>query len=95
MTAVHRDGDSRSCDASTVVEGNSSVYINGKLCSVHGDPNSHGGGDLITSTPNITVEGKGIIIVGDSAAEDALCPLLNAEHCAPDALTGSPDVFVG
>ena len=95
MTAIHRNGDSRACGASTVVAGNSTVFANNKLVSVNGDPNSHGGGSLGASTNQIFVQNKMVVEVGDSAAPDALCPPLGGAHCGPSSTSGSPDVFVG
>ena len=95
MTAIHRDTDSRACGASTVVAGNSTVFANGLLVSVNGDPNSHGGGALSASTNQVFVEGKMVVEVGDSASPDALCPPLGGAHCGPNSTSGSPNVFVG
>jgi len=95
MTAIHRNGDSRACGATTVVTGQSTVYSNGKLVSVDGDPNSHGGGALSAGTNSIFINGKAVCDENDSAAADALCPPLGGAHCAPNAVSGSGDVFVG
>lgn len=69
MPGVHRNGDTRFCGASTVVEGQSSVYVNGRLASVDGDPNTHleGRNKPVYGARNILLEGKLIICaVGDS-----------------------------
>lgn len=95
MTAVHRNGDSRSCGASTTVAGQSTVFVNGQLASVNGDPNSHGGGALAASTNQVFVNGIMLVEVGDSAASDSLCPPLGGAHCGPSSSSGSPTVFVG
>lgn len=92
MPAAHRDGDGRVCGASTTVGGQSTVFVNGRLWAVSGDPNSHGGGGLIPSGSTVFVEGKPVIVdAPDGAAPDALCPA--PPHCAPDTAGGSPDVF--
>lgn len=62
MPLAHRHGDSRACGATTVVTGQSTVTINGKLWAVLGDPNSHGAGNLINSISSVTINGKPIII---------------------------------
>lgn len=95
MSAIHRHGDSRSCGASTVVAGNSTVFANGKLVSVNGDPNSHGGGALSAGCNNVFVEGKLVVDVGDGAAGDGLCPVPGGPHCGPSSTSGSGDVTVG
>ena len=94
MPAAHRDGDARICGASTVVGGQGSVFVNGSLWAVSGDPNSHGGGGLIPSGATVYVEGTLVIVhAPDSAAPDALCPPIGPPHCAPDTAGGSGDVF--
>lgn len=86
MAFCHRALDTRSCGASTVVVGQNFLLVNGKLWSVNGDPNSHGAGNLVTSHPWITINGLGIIVAGDAAAPDSLCPPLGGAHCAPSAV---------
>ena len=95
MPGVHRNGDSRACGATTVVSGQSTVFINDKLVSVQGDPNSHGAGDLHASINPGTVFINDIemVVNGSSAAQDNLCPPLGGAHCAPSATSGSPNVF--
>lgn len=94
MPAVHRNGDSRICGASTIVAGNSNVFCNSKLVSVDGDPNSHGGGNLQAQNNNVYVNGK--LVVNNSpenAAPDNLCD--GDSHCNPKTSQGSSNVFVG
>lgn len=86
MAAVHRHGDNRSCGATTVVAGQSTVFVEGKLFSVNGDPNSHGSGALIASGTTVKVNGINVIIVGDNASPDSLA------HTNPSATTGSGTV---
>jgi uncharacterized Zn-binding protein involved in type VI secretion len=95
MAAIHRQDDSRACGATTIVIGQSTVYAGGKLISVDGDLNTDGGGALSTSHGSITINGKGIIVVGDSAAADDLCPIPGGAHCAPNASSGLGTVTVG
>lgn len=96
MTAVHRNGDARACGAATIVTNQSTVYSNGQLWSVLGDPNSHGGGALIPGgAPTVFISGLGVIVVGDSAGPDSLCIPVGGPHCAPAAASGSSDVFAG
>jgi hypothetical protein len=93
---VHRDTDSRACGATTVVEGNSTVYANLLLVSVSGDPNSHGYGNLGATSKEVYCHN--ILVVHhapDPAVPDGLCLPLGGAHCAPDTAQGSPDVFTG
>ena len=93
-TPVHRNGDSRSCGASTVVTGQGNVFVNNKLASVQGDPNTHGGGALGATVNDGTVfiNNKKVVLLGSSAAPDALCPV-SPVHCNPKSSSASPNVF--
>ena len=93
--AIHRDTDSRACGATTVVSGQGTVFANGLLVSVDADPNSHGAGALTAACNQVFVNGKMVVIVGNSAAPDSLCPPLGGAHCAPASSSGSGNVFVG
>ena len=94
MPASHRNSDLRECDATTIVSGQSTVFVNGKLWAVEGDKNSHGDGDLVSSlASDIFISGKKVIVVGDQAIADDLCPILGEPHCMPGASQGSGDVF--
>lgn len=93
--AIHRNGDSRTCGAATIVAGQGTVFANSKLVSVDADPNSHGAGSLNAACNQVFVNGKMVVIVGNSAAPDSLCPPLGGAHCAPASSSGSGDVFVG
>lgn len=96
MAAIHRHSDPRTCGATTVVTGNSTVFANGLLVAVNGDPNTHGGGDLIAACRNVFVHGKMVVNhSADNAAPDGLCPIVGGAHCGPATAGGSPDVFVG
>ena len=93
MVQVHRNGDSRACGASTAVSGQGFVFVNGKLWSVEGDLNSHGGGSLSPGKiAAIYINGKRVIGVGDSAASDDLCIPEGGAHCAPSASSGDAKV---
>lgn len=74
MGKAHRNGDVRKpgCGASTKVQGQSSVTVNDKLWAVNGDPNSHDNGNLIaqTGTLDVKIEGKLVIVIGDTAGGD-------------------------
>jgi hypothetical protein len=85
MAYSHRDGDSRACGASTTVTGQDFVIVEGALWAVNGDPNNHGQGDLITSNGWLRISGLGIIVAGNSAQADDLCPIIGGPHCAPSA----------
>jgi uncharacterized Zn-binding protein involved in type VI secretion len=93
--AIHRQDDSRSCGATTVVSGQTTVFAGGKLVAVNGDQNSDGGGDLIAATKNVFINGKKVVNVGDSASADDLCPTAGGDHCAPAASSGLGTVIVG
>ena len=92
---VHRNGDSRACGASTIVSGQSNVFVNNKLGSVKGDPNSHGGGKVTASNNDGTVfiNGIPVVLLGSSSTPDSLCPIPGGSHCAPKATSASPNVF--
>jgi len=96
MAAIHRDTDSRSCGATTVVAGQGNVYANNLLVSVDGDPNSHGGGALNAGSNKVFINNKAVVNhTPDGAAPDSLCAPLGGAHCGPVTGQGSPDVFVG
>jgi uncharacterized Zn-binding protein involved in type VI secretion len=95
MPAIHRNSDSRSCGATTIVSGQSTVFANGKLVSVNDDLNTHGKGNLIAACKNVFINGKMVVINENSASADSLCPDEGGDHCAPSASSGSDDVFVG
>jgi len=89
MADAHRQDDSRACGATTIVSGQTFVKVDGKLWAVDGDQNTDGDGGLITTHSWLTIAGKGIIVVGDSAAADSLCIPLGGAHCGPSASSGS------
>ncbi len=89
---IHRDTDPRVCGATTVVENQSTVYANGLLVAVDGDPNSHGAGNLIADCNNVFINGKEVV---NHSPDDAVSD--NAGHGPPVTITagGSSNVFVG
>lgn len=93
MPGAHRNGDERFCTAKTIVSGQSSVYVNGKLWAVEGDPNDHGLGNLVQvyGAGNVKINGKKVICaVGDIAVPD-----LKFHPVPPtDPSTASGDTFV-
>lgn len=95
MPAVHRDGDLRTCGATTVVSGQATVFINGKLASVHDDPNSHGEGKLTATNNNgsVFVNGKLLVLLDSGALPDLLCQVIGPPHCNPRSSSASSDVF--
>jgi hypothetical protein len=95
MPSVHRNTDSRACGATTVSAQSRNVFVNGLLWSINGDPNSHGGGALVAATKNVFIGGVAVCNNNDSATPDALCAPLGGAHCAPSAVGGSSNVFVG
>lgn len=73
MPQAHRHTDSRFCNATTIVSGQSSVYVNNKLWAVEGDQDTHTDGALIAAYApmNTYIENKLIIVApGDSANPD-------------------------
>ena len=93
MPGAHRHRDARFCGAETIVEGQSTVFVNDKLWAVEDDPEDHGAGELVqvVQPRNVRAEGKRVICaIGDEAEAD------NFPHFPP--LThpeeSSPDVFV-
>lgn len=72
MPGAHRHGDSRFCGATTVVEGQGTVFVNGKLWAVENDPNTHNEGRLIAVTGStVFINGKKVIVaIGDTATVD-------------------------
>jgi hypothetical protein len=93
MPAVHRHSDPRTCGATTVVTGQSTVFSEGLLWAVQGDLDTHGEGALIPSGSNVFVEDKLVIVNSpDSASPDSLCIPLGGEHCNPKTAGGSGTV---
>ena len=93
MPGAHRNGDLRFCGAHTIVEGQGTVRVNGKLWAVNNDPEDHGEGRLeaVYGAKNVRINGKLVICaVGDIAGGDLL------GHPLPptDPKQASGDVFV-
>lgn len=96
---VHRDTDSRACGATTIVIGQSTVYVNNLLWAVEGDIDTHcdpkGPLKAVYGAMNIYIENKKII-VGEGAdsfsAIDYQPPLCIVPH-APNPVGTSPDTF--
>lgn len=92
MPPAHLHGDLRICGATTIVSGQSTVFVNGKLWAVEGDQNTDGGGELIASGSTIFIEGKKVIVhAPDHAAPDGQCPIPGGAHCDPMTAQGSGD----
>lgn len=88
---AHRNGDARVCGAVTVVQNQSSVYVNGELWAVRGSFNSHGNGGLINTTgTTIEIEGIPVIVHGPDQANPDDLEL--APHDVPSTAAGSGDV---
>ena len=87
MPKSHRHDDSRNCGAKTIVQNQSTVFVNGKLWAVKDTVDSHGGGQLIPTGTTVFVEGKPVIVhTPDHAQPDSI-------HPDPMTASGSPDVF--
>jgi hypothetical protein len=71
------------------------VFVNNQPISVSGDPNTHGGGNLNASNNKVKVGGILVVLNGNGAEPDSLCPLPGGAHCGPSATSGSPDVEIG
>jgi len=95
MPGAHRNTDNRSCGAETVSTQSRNVYVNGLLWAINGDPDSHGGGDLIASQSTVFIGGVAVIVQGDQASPDNLCPHPGGSHCDPQAVGCSTNVFIG
>lgn len=94
MPAAHRNGDSRYCGAATIVSGQSTVYVNGKLWAVVGDIDSHSGGALIAAYGSLDVYAEGILVIvapGDHAGSEPIPPWHPSPATWPN--TGSPDTY--
>lgn len=80
MPGAHRHGDSRQCGATTIVSGQGNVRVNGKLWSVVGDQNTHGGGQLLlggaSSPATVKINGIAVIVhpTTPAAGDNALHP---------------------
>lgn len=92
MSQIHRDDDARACGAKTIVIGQSTVFVNGKLAAVDGDINTHSDGGLIPDTPEkkVWIEGKLVIVNKPDIAE---VDGLGHEGAADETAEGSPNVF--
>lgn len=89
MALAHLFAGARTCGATTVVDGQSFVFINGKLWAVDNDPNTHAAGGLIPGGATfITIGGKMVIVQGDHAKPDGICPISGGDHCDPVAADG-------
>lgn len=96
MPEAHRHDDTRNCGAKTVVEMQTTVFVNNKLWAVRDDPNNHGEGRLIPIiAPTVLIEGKEVIVKGDLSKPDDFCPIAGGNHCAPKPDEGSPNVSAG
>lgn len=98
MPGAHRHNDSRSCGATTIVTGQSTVKVNGILWAVEGDADTHCGGGALSAIyggKNVYIENKLVICaMGDTAAPDKLgCVILHPAG-ATDPLGHSNDVIV-
>lgn len=99
MPRAHRNGDARYCLGSTIVQNQSTVFVNDKLWAVEGDPDSHGGGPLkaIFAPRNVYVEDKHVITspAADTASgPDRLGHLPGGGGGGDDPNQASPDVWV-
>jgi hypothetical protein len=99
MPGAHRDTDSRNCGAQTIVENQSTVYVNGLLWAVNGDPDTHchqGELSAIYGPLNVFINGINVICAaGDTAAPDTPdCEPPPHPPGATDPSGHSPNVLV-
>ena len=91
MPGAHLDGQPRQCGATTVVEGQSTVFVNGKLWAVDNDPNTHEEGRLIAAHgKSVIIEGKAVIV---HAPDTATIDLFGHPSGPVDTADGSGNVF--
>jgi uncharacterized protein (TIGR02594 family) len=64
------------------------------LASVQGDIESHGNGALNNSQNDVLINNKPIIVMNDSAAPDSLCSPYGGNHCSPNVVQASDNVYV-
>jgi hypothetical protein len=90
MPGAHRNLHLRNCGATTIVEGQENVWVNDELWAVEEDPNSHGGGGLISLTAGVYINDKKVVNnTPDEAYPDS------AGHVCPSTAEGSENVFAG
>ena len=89
MPDAHRNADARACGAATIVSGQSSVYVNGRLWAVQGDENTHGAGGLIPSGHTVKINGKKVIV---NRADKADMDLLGHVGSVDETAGGSGSV---
>ena len=97
MPGSHRHSDTRICGATTTVVGQTDVFVNSLLWSVVGDPNTHGGGDLLlsgdSSPGTVYINGIQVIVGVTDASPDSLCYPIGEPHCNPKSIGVSGNVF--
>jgi uncharacterized Zn-binding protein involved in type VI secretion len=76
ITSAHLNGNDRTCSGTTIVSGQSKVFVNGELWAVEGDLCSHGAGALIADYGNgkVRINDKKVIVVGAGSAADNFSP---------------------
>jgi len=90
MPAAHRHDDLRVCGATTIVSGQGTVFVNGKLWAVEGDENTHMEGGLIATGTTVFVNGKKVIVHTPDRAESDGVGHVDLEDATAE---GSGDVF--
>jgi len=90
---AHTQAMFRACGALTIVQNQSTVYVNDQLWAVKDSQNDHINGQLINSSGDtVFIEDKPVIVHGpDHAKPDNLCPF--DHHCDPETAEGSNDTF--
>jgi hypothetical protein len=94
MPPAHRQDDPRVCGATTVVVGQTTTFVDGKLWAVKDDINTDGNGQLIPSGTSVFIQGKPVIVHRpDDAEQDDLCLPIGEPHCDPKTDAGSGKTF--
>lgn len=98
MPGAHRNDDVRFCGARTIVTGQGTVKVEGRLWAVEGDKDTHcnqGSLNAVYGAGNIRINGKRVICaVGDTAASDKLGCFIKHPTGATNPLGHSTTVVV-
>jgi hypothetical protein len=82
------------CGAATIVVGQGTTYVDGRLWAVKDDINTDGDGQLIPTGTSVFIQGKLVIVnTPDHAQQDDLCIPIGAPHCDPMTAAGSGATF--
>lgn len=88
MPILHRNNDLRTCGAKTIAT-QSTVTAAGQAVAIVGDKEDHGNGDFLPNGRTVTIGGKSVICVGDTANPDDL------GHSNDEASSGLATITIG